>query len=377
MEALVVTDTTKRLREPVAYLLLAFVSLYALASIFGLFVGDEFSDAAARVQGNLAAPGLTGIVLLAALIGAVWLVTGFGERTPNARNVTMVALLLLGVLGLIVLITAIAGFSRFGDTLPKVVGFIYDLGGLALYAAVGFILLKTFQALPAPVKAMPPAAHGQQFQPGQYDPSQYGAQPYGGQPYGGQAYGQPYAQHGPGQAPGAAPAPGWGQDPAQQQWGAGDPGQQWGAQQAWGQPDSGQHWGQPDQSQQHWGAPAEQGWQQDPNAQTQAWGADPNQQWGAQQQSWGGQEAGQWDQVDEQAHQAPQDQQTQQSWPAQPETWDAPDDRDQDQPPQRSSDAGADETAYDTQGADRSEQHDEVQSDQADNQQGWWSQPPR
>ena len=34
-----VTDATKKLREPVAYILLAFTGLLALASLFQLFVG--------------------------------------------------------------------------------------------------------------------------------------------------------------------------------------------------------------------------------------------------------------------------------------------------------------------------------------------------
>ena len=87
-----VTDATKKLREPVAYILLAFAGLVALASLFRLFVGSDFTSSAGVVQGTLTPPGLTALVLLAALAGSVALVTEFGERTPNARTVTLGAL---------------------------------------------------------------------------------------------------------------------------------------------------------------------------------------------------------------------------------------------------------------------------------------------
>jgi hypothetical protein len=177
----VVTDATKKLREPVAYILLAFAGLVALASLFRLFVGSEFTSSAGVVQGTLTPPGLTALVLLAALAGSVALVTEFGERTPNARTVTLAALVITGLNVLLGIITAFAGFGDTADAGLKIVGFIYALGGLSLYGAVGLFLLKTFQALPAPVRAPKPGPHGQfagQGQ-GQYAPQgggQYGAQ---------------------------------------------------------------------------------------------------------------------------------------------------------------------------------------------------------
>jgi len=106
----VVTDATNKLREPVAYILLAFAGLVALASLIRLFVGGAgFTAAAGGVQGTLTPPGLTALVLLAALAGSVWLVAEVGERTPNARTVALVALVLTGVIALLGLITAFAG----------------------------------------------------------------------------------------------------------------------------------------------------------------------------------------------------------------------------------------------------------------------------
>ena len=57
-----VTDATKKLREPVAYILLAFAGLLALASLIRLFVGGAgFTAAAGGVQGTLTPPGLTAL----------------------------------------------------------------------------------------------------------------------------------------------------------------------------------------------------------------------------------------------------------------------------------------------------------------------------
>jgi hypothetical protein len=399
LEALVVTDATKKLREPVAYLLLAFVGVYALASLLGLFVGDEFTSAARVVQGNLAAPGISGIALLVALAGAVFLVTEFGEPTPNARTVTLAALVLVGVLSLILLIAAIAGFSNDGDALPKVVGFLYDVGGLALYALVGFLILRTFQALPAPAKAI--GAQGAQgvqgqyggqpqygVQQGGYDASQYGGQ-YGGQPYAGQqgqydaGQGQYAGQYGDagqgqyaGQYGGYAPQQGaehasadqsaWAYDTeggvesgtsheAAQQWGGG---QQWGSQQA----DAGDQWSQGGDTQQ-WPRASESSpsqWGQDAGQ----WPSDAGeQQWG-QQQGWG-----------------QQSQQTQ-SWeqPAEADAGDAA-------PAWQSSESGATDTDHDSadagdaKPAESSDARDEDDGSNGpakkDDQQGWWSQPPQ
>ena len=391
LEALVVTDATKKLREPVAYLLLAFVGVYALASLLGLFVGDEFTSAARVVQGNLAAPGISGIALLLALAGAVFLVTEFGEPTPNARTVTLAALVLVGVLSLILLIAAIAGFSGDGDALPKVVGFLYDVGGLALYGLVGFLILRTFQAMPAPAKAVgAQAAQGQygaqqQYpaQQGGYDASQYGGQ-YGAQPYAGQQgqydagqyagqYGDPGQGQYAGQYGGYAPQQGEHAATDQGSWSYGtesgaepgtshDAAQQWGSQQ-WGgqQADAGDQWSQGGDTQQ---------WPRASESSSSQWGQDAGQwpsdageqQWG-QQQGWG--------------------QQSQQ-----PQSWEQPAEAGAGgaAPTWHSSESSSSDTDHespgtgdDTKPAESSDSRDEDDrsggSAKKDDQQGWWSQP--
>jgi hypothetical protein len=431
LEALVVTDATKKLREPVAYLLLAFVGVYALASVLGLFVGDEFTSAARVVQGNLAAPGISGIALLLALVAAVFLVTEFGERTPNARIVTLAALVLAGLLSLILVIAAIAGFSNDGDALPKIVGFLYDLGGLALYALVGFLILRTFQALPAPVKAV--GAHGQyagqpQFgaQQGGYDAGQYGGGQYGGQPYAGQQgqygdagqaqygdagqqgqygdvgqaqyggqYGGQYGDAGQGQYGGqyGGYAAQQGSEPAatdQGSWSYGsdsgadsgaesgtpqsqDAGQQWGSQQA----DAGeqQQWSQGGDTQQ-WPPASESSpsqasssqWGQDSG---QQWSQDPGQQQWGQQQSWGqeSQPSPGWEQPANAGGGVPSwtDSESAGSADADRDALDTPDTADDEAKPAESADA---RDAEDSDGQSQSAKKDE-------GQQGWWSQPPQ
>ncbi len=80
-----VTDATKKLREPVAYILLAFAGLIALASLIRLFVGGAgFTAAAGGVQGTLTPPGLTALVILFSLVGSVWLVNE-ARRTHAQR----------------------------------------------------------------------------------------------------------------------------------------------------------------------------------------------------------------------------------------------------------------------------------------------------
>ena len=78
-----VTDATKKLREPVAYILLAFAGLLVLASLIRLFVGGAgFTAAAGGVQSTHTPPSLSALLLLIALVAAVWLVSEAGERTP-------------------------------------------------------------------------------------------------------------------------------------------------------------------------------------------------------------------------------------------------------------------------------------------------------
>jgi hypothetical protein len=311
----VVTDATKKLREPVAYILLAFAGLVALASLFRLFVGSDFTSSAGVVQGTLTPPGLTALVLLAALAGSVALVTELGERTPNARTVTLAALAITGVNVLLGIITALAGFGETGDAGLKIVGFIYALGGLALYGAVGLFLLKTFQGLPAPVRAPNPGPHGQFAGQGQV---QYGQQGQQGGQYGAQ-YGQQggqgqYGQYGSGQGQYAQPEHNQGQYGAYGAaagagavggYAAGQTEGQWPQEQGWTQGEQQPSWPAGTEAAAETGAaaepaeaqPAEQAWSAESHS------SEPTQQWSADasQQQWSGQEAGQqWPQEQQQ-----------------------------------------------------------------------------
>lgn len=321
-----VTDATKKLREPVAYILLAFAGLFVLASLIRLFVGGAgFTSAAGGVQGTITPPGLTALVLIAALVGSVWLVSEAGERTPNARTIALVALSIAGLALLIGLVTAFAGFAETSTPGLKIVSFIYALGGLALYGAAVFYLLKTFQALPAPAR-MPKA--GQFAGQGQYG-GQYGGQPggqYGQQgQYGGQPGGQ-YGQYGPGEptaqygAFGAGAAAGAAGGYAAAQGGE----QQWPQEQGWNQGEQ-QAWSAGEAEQQRaqgseqaaWsagegqGGEATQPWSSDGGQQQWNSGQDHGQQWPQQEQE------SQWGSGQEQGQQWPQEQGQGQQWPQQ------------------------------------------------------------
>ena len=407
-----VTDATKKLREPVAYILLAFAGLIVLASLIRLFVGGAgFTAAAGGVQGILTPPSFGAVLLLLSLVGSVWLVNEAGERTPNARTVALAALVITGVAALIGLITAFAGFNETSSAGIKVVGFIYALGGLALYGAAGLYILKTYQALPAPVRA---PKQGQFAPQGQ---APYGQQQYGQQaPYGQQGgYGQPQGQQGQygqydqsqgqyggyGAAAGAAGAAGGyaAAQGEQQQW---PQEQSWnqGEQQAWsaGDAEAQQHGEQPQQ-------PAEQAWSAEGQGvePTQAWSAEGQQQWGGQdqgqqwpqeQQQWSGGDAGQQQQWSGQEY----GQQGQQEWAGQGEhaareegsleqpeaqqawqqeqAWQA-DETPAAEPqpsaqPEEPATEAADETRVDPRVTDP-EKND--QNQQGQGQQGWWSQP--
>ena len=251
------TDATNKLKEPVAYLLLAFTGLVALGSFIGLFVGDSFSAAALTVPANVSDVGVTALVVLAGLAIAVWLVTQGAERTPNARLVTLVALIITGVVTLISVIGTFALFAGPLEVSTKVLRFIYSVGGLAVLGVVALFILRAFQELPKPVKAIKAVGphgqfagqpHGQafpqqgqpQFPQAQYG-DQYGAGQFGQQQYG--QYGDPQAHYGDpaaqaqydaGQAQYGEPQPQYGEPQAQY----GEPQAQYGEAQA--QYDAGQ-----------------------------------------------------------------------------------------------------------------------------------------
>jgi hypothetical protein len=399
----VVTDATKKLREPVAYILLAFAGLVALALLIRLFVGSAgFTNAAAVVQGQVTPPTLQALVLLVALAASVWLVNEAGERTPNARTVTLAALAITGLLVLIGLIVAFASFGETSTAGLKITSFIFAIGGLALYGVAGLYILKTFQSLPAPARA-PKAAQGQfAGQQGQYGaPGQYPQQ--GGQ-YGTQQgqygqYGAPQGQYGQNEQYGAYGAGAAGA--------AGGYAAAQGGEQQWPQEQS---WNQGEQQQQAWPAgdadaqphaetpaaqPAEQAWSAEGHAAepTQQWSPDGQQQWGGQeqgqqwpqeQQQWGGADSGQqWGAGQEQYGQPAQQewpaqeaaQPEHQTWPQEGQAWPAEAAPAAEQPAETAVPEGADETRVEPPVSDTPKDEDgQPQQGQA-GQQGWWSQP--
>jgi hypothetical protein len=231
----VVNDVTKRYRDLLAYGLLV-VALLALITGLSLIFksGDDlggnigFAEKAA-LFGSAFESGL--IVL--PLVGAVFLVTRFGELSRQARIVVLAALALGGVALLFGLITFFAQFGA--DTgliradfsgiagAGKTVGVIAGLAQLLFLAvALGYVV-TSYRGLPAPV-----AAQMQHWGAGQ------------------QGWGQP----GWGQ-------PGWGQP------GWGQPGYGSGQQQGWGQPaGSPPGWGPPPAA--GWAQPEPTGWGQPP-----------------------------------------------------------------------------------------------------------------
>ena len=370
-----VTESTKKLRELLAFVLLGVVAALILVSLSLLFKdfgpGVEFSLKSALVQGDLVNP-----VYVLLLVAAVVMVTHLGEPTPQARTITIGAMAILGVMALLGLLTWISSLSV--DDGSAGMGQLWGFGGLegaekvggsfamivllALIGAAIYFCLTTFQALPSTPK------QNQQWgaqQPGQWGgqmPPQQGA--WGGQP-------QQQWDSQPG-----APQGQWGaQQPVQDQWGQPQP-QQWdgesGAPQgSWGQPqEAPQHqWdgeSQPPQ-QASWGQPQEAPREQPQWGQPQQWDGES----GAPQGSWGQpQESvpGQWGQPQQpDPHQwgghVPAEEQTTQAWsPAQ--------DIDEESSWDRSGAASTDETSVFNPTADDA---DGTEESERDDRPGWWN----
>ncbi len=283
------TESAKKLRDPLALGLLGATALYLLAVISVLLNSDlagKFANRAALTQGDFVNP-----VFVIITVAAVLLVAGIGEPSPMARTVVPAA---LGVQGLMLLFGVITLFASWGVDLPDNPNAVLDIGGfagitgagkitgtlamlayLAILGVGAFLTFTVFQGLPAPVK------------------------PQRQQQWGGQQWGQPQQQWG-------QPQQQWGGQPQQQQqqWG----GQQWGAAAggaaaggaeagAWGQPTSGESStgyaaggdaGQPMPTSGESSTGYAAGGDAGQPAQQPQWGqpqpADPTQQWGQPQQ---------------------------------------------------------------------------------------------
>lgn len=257
-----VTDATRKFREPIAFGLIAVAGLWFIAGLGLLFkhAGVGFATKAALVGGVFEAPAP-----VLSLVIAVLLVTRYGEPSSKARIVVLAA---LGIVGLDLLFGVITFLAQFGagqslgvfgiNLAGKVVGTIVGVAELTLLAIAAGYLVTAFQGLPAPARAAQrqwDAGYGghspaQQSsgsplgwaQPGQGYPPQYGQPQYGQPQYGQPQYGQP--QYGPPQ-------------PAQPQYG----------QQAWGQPAPA--W--PQQPQGGWGQQGQPQWSENPAPEPSTW----------------------------------------------------------------------------------------------------------
>jgi hypothetical protein len=284
----VLTESAKKLRDPLALGLLGATALYLVALLSVLLNGDlagKFANRAAMTQGEFVNP-----IFVVITVAAVLLVAATSEPSPMARVVVPAA---LGVQGIMLVFGLITWFAGYGVDLPDNPNAVLDIGGfagitgagkvvgtfamLALLAIVGigaFLTFTIFQGLPAPVRP--------QQQQQQWGQQQWGQQQWGQQPQ--QQWGQQQPQQ-----------PQWGQ---QQQWGAaGGAAGGAAAGQGWGQPTSGEsssgyaaggEAGQPmpgsGESSTGYAAGGDPGQQPQP---TQQWGQPPTADPSQQQQQWG------------------------------------------------------------------------------------------
>jgi hypothetical protein len=271
----VVTETTKKLREPIAIGLMAVAVLYFVSGISLLFksrddIGFDFSGRAALDGHVFADP-----VVVISLAVAVLLVTSWGEASRDARTIVLAAL----VIGALCLVFAVVSWvaslsseqvSAYGGVngAGRIVGIFLGLAQISFLALAVTYVATVFQSFPKSVRATQ-----------QWDHQQWGQQQWGQQPqWQQQQWSQPPPQQGWGQQPQQ-----WGQPPQQQQaWS--EPQQQWGQpqQQAWGEapgnaPPPGSGWGGPASAppvQSNWGQTAEQpGWTPPSDPTPSAWSA--------------------------------------------------------------------------------------------------------
>ncbi|MEY9855357.1 hypothetical protein ABH935_000956 [Catenulispora sp. GAS73] len=214
----------QRLREPAAFVLLAFGALSTLFNTItflfgpgennvGLGGGPSFSDRAAAEVGNLLS-----VVVVAALVGSVVL-AHLPSHLKQVKVLTLVSLITLGVADLF---GVVALFSAFGANAAtgwdKTSTFFISLGELAVAGVGSWLVLGYFQqhqpAKPAAGFQQPQ----QQWGPGpQQQPQQQWQQPPQPQAPQGQPWGPPPPQQ---QAP-QQPVPQ--QQPPQPQWGQPQP----------------------------------------------------------------------------------------------------------------------------------------------------------
>jgi len=187
----------QRLREPAAFVLLAFGALSTLFNTItflfgpgentnGLGGAPSFSDRAAAEVGNLLS-----VVVVAALVGAVAL-AHLPSHLKQVKVVSLVSLITLGVADLFGVVALFSAFGANGSTgWDKTSTFFISLGELAVAGVGTWLVLSWFQqhqpAKPAAGFQQPQQQWGpgpgpqQQWQQQQQPPQQQAPQ---GQPWG-------------------------------------------------------------------------------------------------------------------------------------------------------------------------------------------------
>jgi hypothetical protein len=215
----------QRLREPAAFVLLAFGALSTLFNTItflfnpggnnGLGGGPTFSQRAHDEVGNLLS-----VVVVAAVVGAVYL-AHWPAHLKQAKALTLASLVTLGVADLFGVVALFSAFGADGATgWDKTTTFFVSLGELGIAGVGTWLVLGYFQ------QHQPAAPAGERFQqpqwgpgPGPQQPPQQWQQPPVPQQ-------QPQGQQQPwGPPPQQAPQP-TGPQPPQPQWGQPQPQQQ-------------------------------------------------------------------------------------------------------------------------------------------------------
>lgn len=172
-----VTDaTTQKLRDLVAYGLLAVAALYFLSGLSLLFKSEQDSGLSFTGRAGVFGHVFTHPLLVLALFGAVALAVGFGERSKNARVILIAALAIAALSLLFGLITWLSGFGAdefyglsYGGVpgAGKLVGILVGLANLLLLSLAAFFAFTALRALPKTAKgtaanswAQGPSNHG-------------------------------------------------------------------------------------------------------------------------------------------------------------------------------------------------------------------------
>ncbi len=227
-------ESAKKLREPLAALLLGAAVLYLIVTCAQLFKDSgSIDDRALYLQDRFVNPAWVLVVVLAAL-----LVTLAGESTARARLIVIAALSVLALMAVLGIVTWLVGLGAdidLGFDRGKIAMSFLTIAGLSVLAAGAGLTFLLYRTLPRPVRPHAPLQQWGDQQQWAGQQQQWVGQPqWGAQPQWGV---QPPMQQPP--VPGQA----WGQTPPPAAWGANSlqqppPPQSWGAP---GVPTSGEH----------------------------------------------------------------------------------------------------------------------------------------